>query len=372
MDILFIGPYRQQDGWGEAAKDYIRALSCTGANLEIRPVYMSRNIDEAIDPFFLALEQKKINKPEVVIQNVLPSWVSYDGRFKRNIGLCYTETSNLKYTSWPARLKTMDEIWVPSYADSLNLLEIDRPLYTIPIPVDTSMFEQSYSGIPFLQDSNEFKFYFIGEYVQRKNLLALITAYHLEFDKSEPVSLVIKTNKGGVSSEKLNKIIMDDVNRIKQTLRLYKSLDSYKQEIVITDRLSNFEMCSLHTSCDCFVMPSRGESFCRPAIDAMGFGKTPIVTNFTGMTSFIDNNTGWLIDSVQTPVMVTDPPMTDLYTGRERWYEVSIMHLRRLMREVYENRNSKEVTEKRELGQDKVYDFSYNNVAEIIKGVLHG
>ena len=38
MNILFVGPYRQADGWGEAAKHYIKALSHVG-ELAIRPIF---------------------------------------------------------------------------------------------------------------------------------------------------------------------------------------------------------------------------------------------------------------------------------------------------------------------------------------------
>ena len=35
----------------------------------------------------------------------------------------------------------------------------------------------------------------------------------------------------------------------------------HKQEIVVSQRLSETDMIGLHNACDCFVMPSYGESF---------------------------------------------------------------------------------------------------------------
>ena len=36
--------------------------------------------------------------------------------------------------------------------------------------------------------------------------------------------------------------------------------------------ISEEDIYSIHSSCDCFVMPSYGEAWCIPAFDAMGFG----------------------------------------------------------------------------------------------------
>ncbi len=44
MNGLFVGPYRQNDGWGMASRDYIKAISTQIPNLTTRPVYFTNNI----------------------------------------------------------------------------------------------------------------------------------------------------------------------------------------------------------------------------------------------------------------------------------------------------------------------------------------
>ena len=44
MNGLFIGPYRQNDGWGMASRDYIRAIATQIPNLTTRPIYFTNNI----------------------------------------------------------------------------------------------------------------------------------------------------------------------------------------------------------------------------------------------------------------------------------------------------------------------------------------
>lgn len=364
MNILFIGPYLQKDGWGHAAKNYVRALTHIKHNVTIRPISMCRVPGDEPTEWMTKLEVV-YDHYDVVIQNVLPHYMDYNGRFKKNIGLLYTETGSFNYTAWPVRMNHMDEMWVPSQADADNLLSsgVTVPIKQIPIPIDISKFQQSYEKLPLLNDGS-FKFYFIGEYNQRKNLAALIRAFHSEFHTNEPVSLVIKTYLNGLDSNALLNKVSEDINKIKDTLRIYRDKERYKKEVIIVERLSELDMCRLHNTCDCFVMPSRGESLCMPAMDALGFGKTPIVTNNTGMTTFVNNDNGWLINSIKSPVFVSDPPFPDLYTSRETWFEPDILSLRKCMREAY---NSPKIREgKAEQGIEDVYKFSYENIAKVI------
>ena len=71
-NILFLGPYRQNDGWGLAARDYVRSLLTTGHNIHCQPVYMSNNISPAqeIESDILASENNTLQTYDIVIQNV--------------------------------------------------------------------------------------------------------------------------------------------------------------------------------------------------------------------------------------------------------------------------------------------------------------
>lgn len=360
MNILFIGPYLQNDGWGRAARAYIHALMLTGHNICVRPIYLGVKLSENRDEF------KDIERPlesyDCVIQNVLPEYMEYDARFGKNIGLCYTETAGLEHTDWIDKLNLMDAVIVPSYADTVNLEAVKSPMYTVPIPIDISRFEKEYDK---LFHSDNFLFYFIGEHAERKNMVALVEAFNLEFEVDEPVQLVIKTNHGTIDTRTLEHAVNQDIHQLKEILRLYPKPSDYKKEILILDDLSDEHLCSLHNTCDCFVMPSRGESFNMPAIDAMGFGKTPVVTNRTGMTEFIDEDTGYLVESYDTPVLTANPPMPTIYSGYETWKEIDILHLRKRLREAYNDNGKKKVA-----GMDRIYDFTYDKIATAFNQVF--
>lgn len=289
MNILFISPvcHSEGDGWGQAAIDYAKALALTGHGLTIRPVYMTQSIAE-VPVDLIEFVYSKYLTYDVIIQHCLPHMFDYYGGVK-NIGLCHTETSHLQHVSWPSRLNLMDEIWVSSLEEKKNLQYsgVSTSIQIVKMPIDVQKFEQSYTNVlPALKDS--FIFYFVGAFNERKNLTALLKAFHLEFAPHERVELVIKTSGPDIQIQEL-------CQQVKSGLRIYMSEKHYKSEIVVTDKLSESNLMALHYWANCFVMPSYGEAVCRPMMDALGFGKTPIVTDHTGMASYVNNKNGWVV-----------------------------------------------------------------------------
>lgn len=373
-NIFLIGPYRQSCSWGRACRAYIKTLVKAGLNLTLRPIYMGSSIDNNIDPFFLKLEQQKYEHYDAIIQNVLPHLIDYNSRFGKNIALFYTETGGWENT-WPRKLNRMDEIWVPSLADVNNLIcsNVTTPINRIPIPIDCDKFLTKYESIDELK-TDTFKFYFVGELVERKNIDVLIRAFHTEFDRNEPVDLVIKINKQGMSSDQLREFFSQIINHIKKELRLYGKIEQYKQEIVIVDYLPEELLMRLHSSCDCFVMPSSGESWCMPVGDALGLGKPVIVTKHTGPEDMIPDDPvlkyAMTIDSYQEAVSVQNSPLEDLYTGCETWYKPSQEDLQTKMRALFTLHNSPRQKHMADLCAENIFKFSENSIAERIKEII--
>jgi glycosyltransferase involved in cell wall biosynthesis len=371
MKVLFIGPYRQNDGWGDAAKNYCRALAKTeGVELAIRPIYMGRNFCD-VEEDLMEYEFNDFREYDVVIQNVLPHYVDYNYECGKNILLFYSETKNLQWTSWPDRANLMDEVWVPSSQEKENLVNsgVSVPIQVVPIPLDVTEIHghEDTLALP-LVDEDSFVFYTIGEFVQRKNLTAFATAFHSEFDPSENVHILVKTHKGGAHPQQTHQEVANKINSVKTRLRMYQKLQDYKNDIVVANYLDRQSLMSVHNSCDCFVAPSHGESWCIPALEAMAAGNPAIVTSGTGMTEFVNNQNGWVVGATDAPCLVKDAPLPYLYTGRETWREINIMELRYFMREAYENRDL--YKKKSEQAKKDSLKYAPEEVAKVIKEVL--
>ena len=374
MNILFIGPYRQADGWGYAAHDYVKALLTTEHNIAIRPIYMANRVSKEQQPDdFLKAEKVKFEKVDIVIQNVIPKFLSTHGPHT-NIALSLFETNNINHTSWVRSLNQIDYVWTLSKQECSNIKNsgVTTPTICTNGPINTDKYKHKRDNDAICRiaqthniPEDTFKFYFIGEYIQRKNIVDLLIAFYREFNFREKVDLVIKTNRGGVAPHTLKDKIFHDILNITKTMRMHNNDRRYKRPIIITDHLTDIEMNVLHQQCNCFVMPSCGESFCRPAIDAMGFGNIPIGTDNTGMTEFINKDTGWLIPSMTSPIFTNEPPMPDIYTTWETWERPNVLELQKCMREAYEL-SKEELVKKQEAGREMVKNFSYKKVGENI------
>lgn len=368
MNILFVGPYRQKDGWAMATRSYIKSLATRHKNITTRPLYLSTPDDNFTDAQILEYESSQYDHYDIVIQKTLPHCLFYNGSYKKNIGLFELETNNLINSECISNINRMDEIWVPSSFEQNCLIKsgVTKPIKVISQALDTEFIDSNRNykiNINPIVD-NMFKFYFIGEYNDRKNIRDLIIAFNLAFDHTEPVCLVIKTSIPGMQpSQSLSKIEAD-INQIKKTLA---NKSKYKKEIIITDNIPYKDIIGLHNACDCFVAPSYGEAFCRPAAEALVLGKTPIVNKNTGMKDYITEENGFLVKSTKTPVIVTNRPLSndfDIYNADEYWYKIDIYDLIEKMKLAYSmhSKKDKALNDKKEAGIASLANFSYTEI----------
>ena len=365
MNGLFIAPYRQNDGWGFAAADYLEAINTQIKNLSARPIYYVNNYVSKVNDTVLNCENKSFDNYDIVFQKCLPHSMTIDKSIKKNVGITMLETNDISKSVSVLNMNGMDEICVPSNQEAKTLKKsgVTTNIKVISQPINVEMFKKNRdTKINFnsLVDKT-FKFYTIGEYVERKNLFDLIAAFRLAFSNLDNVSLIIKTNAQ-------SKQLLQEFQKFKKDMGTHKQ---HKQEIVVSERLSETDMIGLHNACDCFVMPSYGESFCRPAAEALVLGKTPIVTDNTGMTDFINNDNGFLIRSKKCPVITKNKTLSevfDIYNAYEHWYRPDLYHLIECMQKIYSmhKKDKQAYAKKQQIGIDSIDQFSYENIGKKI------
>jgi glycosyltransferase involved in cell wall biosynthesis len=369
VKVLFIGHYREQhSGWCQATKDCILALDAAGVDVVPRCVKLGLPTVE-LSQRILELESKSSHDCDICIQFVLPHLMDYNGGFKKNIGMYCTETDSFEYSNWVDKLNQMDELWVPTnqMIDAAHSSGVTTKLKFIPYPCDTAKFDRKKETLDIEPINGDFVFYFIGDLTTRKNLVALVKAFHLEFGTSEPVSLVLKASKHGFSEEENTKKISEACNFIKAGLKLYPRVEDYKPEIIISQHLSTSDLYKLHMTCDCFVMPSYGEAWSEPSMDALGFGNPVIALDVGGPSEYVTWDNGYLCGYHHEPVCGMNDTFPDLFTGYEDWYNVDISDLREAMREAYE---AGKYSPKKTKAMSTPEKYSYKNVGQLMKGAL--
>jgi len=369
VKVLYIGHYKESSGWSRAATDLIMAMDSVGIDIVCRNIKLTSKIGD-IPNRILELEKKSISDVKVCIQHVLPHHIVGTSKFNKNISYYVGESSTLKYNNWLSNLKMVDEVWVPN-KDLVNNLKSDGIEFAkyAPHAFDLSRYNKKISSrLNFGSKNSTFKFYYIADLNDRKNIETVIRCFHSEFGRYEPVSLVLKVKKFGIHPQELQKHVSEICNSIKKNLRIYPSLEDYHDEIIISDEMTEEEIDILHHSCDCLVNTTHGEGWSIPAFDAMCFGKTPICSNEGGPKEFIKNrDSGTLISGIRGVCEHSDAAFQNIFTGRESWFIPDEDEIKAAMRFYYENRESID----RSRGLADAQEFSYQNVGNLIKELLN-
>lgn len=368
MKILFIGHYKERGGWAQASKDYILAMHEAGLDVVCRNVTLT---GDHPTPELDKLEKKSTEGVDVCIQHLLPHHMVGTKAFKRNIGVVDLESTSIKGLTWLEHLKLMDEVWVPN-SDLHSSLTADgvENVKLVPHCSDIEKYTKKYPEVNIPQIKNKFKFYYIGDLNDRKNIRSIIRCFHSEFNYTDNVCMIFKVKKFGYSStalqQELNKIIQEE----KVKLRIHKDVRKHLQDVILTEDLDDNQICSIHQFGDCFICPSHGEAWSIPSFDAMAFGNTPICSNFGGPKNFIDinnKNTGYLINGAYSVCQCSDAAFPEIFTGKEYWFQPCEREIRKAMRHAYENKN---IFKAKNDGLTRAKMFSREMIGKQIKEIL--
>lgn len=332
MKVLYIGNYRDGTGWGNACIGNMLAMDSVGIDVVPRAISFEQ-MDKPYPERIKELEQKFCKKSDnldcdVVIQHTLPHLYCYKSGYK-NIGFFATESHSFEVSAWQHYANIMDEIWVPSEQnmEAAQKSGVKVPIKVVPHSLDISKYTET-QGAKIEEMQNNFTFGFIGEFIERKNLRDLVRAFHAEFDFREPVNLFIKTSKTNLET------VQDFCTNVRRGLKLR---DLYREEIIVEGMLNERDYISVMNQIDCFVMPSRGEAFCIPALEAMALDIPVLYTKGTGMSfcgelGAVDSKLEYCYGDMAT--------LPDLATSDTMWREISIEDLRKKMRMMYEHRGA--------------------------------
>lgn len=365
-NILYIGPYKENSGLGRSSRRYINALgSNLDFNLSIRPVYFTRNIDITNDNNidFTEYEDNSASSYDAVIQHGYPDMFVYDSRFGKNIGIVDIETMRLEHTGWIEKINLLDEVIVQSYfsKDALLGSGVKIPVRVVPEPFDIDKYDKSLY-VPFFEElqkeANPFMFYFIGNHTEKNNIKGIISAFFMEFTKTDNVRLVIKTNINTTNYADAEQIVAYDIDQIEKALRIYKG-DVIPPQILIGN-MSDSDILRFHASCDCYVNTIKAESLSSSCIESALFGNINIVTSGSGSNTYINNTNGLVAESIMSHVWSPTYYIENTFTIYEKWYEPYIDSIRSKMRKAYEL-TAEEKKSKRNNFDRSVFSYEHFN-----------
>jgi hypothetical protein len=315
-------------GYATSSREFVRELDRRGVDIRLACIFGTDYTEPSTrDPRLDQLRQrpKDTSLPQVVYSQG-DAFIKNSGRYR--IGFTMLESDTLP-ADWVYQANQMDEIWVPSHftRDVFVQSGVRRPIYVIPLGFNPNYFHPHIHGN---KPDNLFVFLSIFEWIERKAPEILLQAYVSEFKRSDDVVLVLKI---------FNHDPRFDVHRRIQ--ELVDRPNAPRVAVVLNQELAEHQMGGLYRSADCFVLPTRGEGWGMPILEAMACGLPVIATDWGAQREFFNERFGFPLRVRQLIPAVSRSP----YYAGSRWADPDIDHLRYLMRYVYEH-----PTEAREVG----------------------
>jgi glycosyltransferase involved in cell wall biosynthesis len=242
-------------------------------------------------------------------------------RFHKNsgsyrIGFTMLEVDRLP-AAWVAQANQMHEVWTPTEwgAQVFRASGIQRPIHVIPLGVDTARF---CPGLPRPQMPERTVFLSVFEWSTRKGWDILLRAYCAAFRADDPVLLLLKVDCRAPA-----------VNPLREMLRLLPA-PAPPVGVIYNATLTPAQLAELYAGSDCFVLPTHGEGWGMPILEAMACGVPAIATDWSGPTAFLTAANGYPL-----PLRGLEPTGSDEPYYREaRWAAPDEAALVELLRQV--------------------------------------
>jgi glycosyltransferase involved in cell wall biosynthesis len=273
------------------------------------------------------------------------------------------------------RCNQMDAVWVPTdfhvstfVKSGVNPAKVIKVVQAVdvaffdpakhdvlPLPIGTSV--MVHEGLQLEHGDSRgkgFVFLSVFKWEQRKGWDVLLKAFLQEFSGDDDVVLYLLINAYHSDTNFSGKIHM-----FVEESSIKEPLDGWAEIRIIDEHVPQSVLPRLYKAADTFVLPTRGEGWGRPVVEAMAMELPVIVTNWSGPTEYLTVDNGYPLD-VDRLTEVTEGPFKGHLCA-----EPSVDHLRALMRHVVGD--SEEARSRgRKARRDMMERFSPEIVARIV------
>lgn len=325
LGVNLIGYLRTQNGVGQSARNAVAALQAAAIpfslhnlrSLGLREGDDSLTIDTG-DSTDYGINLYVVNADQTIVVAAEAAELRKSRRY--NVATWVWELSSLPRV-WSSAFSAYDEIWAPSsYCQAAIAARSPIPVVHMPYVVtlpEPSLLSRSDFGI----SADRFVFLSIFDMrsvFERKNPLAVISAFSRAFRPEDNCELVIKINHAEAAPAKMD---------------LLRSAAAGKPIRLLCDTFPYPDVVALMESSDCVVSLHRAEGFGFVMAEAMLLGKPVIATGYSGNVDFTLSSNSFLVGYTLCPV----GPDCQPYDPEALWANPSEEDAAAQMRLVYSN-----------------------------------
>ncbi|NWG20310.1 MAG: glycosyltransferase [Chloroflexi bacterium] len=282
-NLVWHSSFASLTGYSGSSLAFVLGLDARG--IAVRPLYLyGADHDEhlmmgGVHPRIAALQRLPLHldAPQVVY--------APGDRFSKNSGQYRIGFTMLEFDripqEWVAQANQMDEVWTPTGwgAEVFAASGITCPIHVVPLGIDPARFSPAPSKRVYLADRTMFLSVF--EWGPRKGWDVLVRAYRAAFRPADPVLLVLKIDCRAPGENPM------------RALAELLPAPSPPVGVIYNRSLDATRLAELYRSADCFVLPTRGEGWGMPILEAMACGVPAIATAWSGHTTFLNRHNGY-------------------------------------------------------------------------------
>ncbi len=201
------------------------------------------------------------------------------GKYK--IGYTMLEVTGIP-PEWVRQANLMDEVWVPSRfnVETFRNSGVRVPIHVVPLGVDPHRFNPL---IDSFKNRSKYTFLSVFEWGERKAPEVLLRAFARAFKKSDDVALICKVfnNDGSIN--------------VQQEVQNMNLPGGAEIVFLYNQKFPGNQMPNLYASADCFVLPTRGEGWGMPILEAMACGLPTIATAWSSQVDFMTEQNSYML-----------------------------------------------------------------------------
>lgn len=225
----------------------------------------------------------------ILIHMSIPIEFQWPHNYKKYFGFTMLETDKITPT-WAYILNRLDGCIVPTPFNVKTFMEsgVKVPITIIPFGVDFDMYTLDKQPLLSKEEiTTKFNFLSIGQWTpgDRKNISQMILSFLKTFRTNKDVGLILKVyGKGAGTIDKIQCI--EKINAIRNHAGL--GLGEGPKVYLVHGALTPEDMSKLYHNADVFILPSSGEAFGMPIVEAIASGLPIITTGGTAPDTYLN------------------------------------------------------------------------------------